>query len=56
MSSVIVNRDKMYGNYSPDFGWMTPFNILTTTRDSKEYVSMSRMIPVQRKTWNMQGI
>jgi len=45
MSSVIVNRDKMYGNYSPDFGWMTPFNVMTTTRDSKEYVSMSRMIP-----------
>ena len=35
----------MYGNDTPDFGWMTPFNILTTTQDSKEYVSMSRMVP-----------
>ena len=37
--------EQKFGNYSPDFGWATPFNIMRTTRDSKEYVSMSRMVP-----------
>lgn len=33
-----------FGNFDGD-NWLTPFNIMRTTQDSKPYVSMSRMIP-----------